>query len=219
VIHRSDILVRVIDLALLGLLKERPLHGYELKKCLGELLGPRASVSFGSLYPALAKLERAGDVRAVEVDDEDDLVAAPMTGSISGELAAFRARRRPRRDRRRKKVYGITERGEHRFAELLSGEVADDRAFALAVAFCRFLPPDRRVGLFQRRRATVSGRLAATEAALTMAGEDGQRPDRYRLALLQHQVDSLASDLAWLDDLIEAERERDLPTPTGGNQR
>ncbi|HEX9992149.1 MAG TPA: PadR family transcriptional regulator [Acidimicrobiales bacterium] len=208
----------MIDLALLGLLKERPLHGYELKKRLGELLGPRASVSFGSLYPALAKLERAGEVEAVEVDDEA-VATTPMTGSIAGELAAFRARRRPRRDRRGRKVYGITERGERRFLELLSGEVADDRAFALAVAFCRFLPSDRRVALFQHRRAAVAGRMAATEAALTMAGEDGQRPDRYRLSLLQHQVESLASDLAWLDGLIEAERDRGVPTPTGGNHR
>jgi DNA-binding PadR family transcriptional regulator len=48
--------VGVIDLAILGLLKEQPLHGYELKKRLTGVLGPLSSVSFGSLYPALARL-------------------------------------------------------------------------------------------------------------------------------------------------------------------
>ena len=50
----------MIDLAILGLLTEQELHGYELKKRLGELLSSRASISFGSLYPALARLEAQG---------------------------------------------------------------------------------------------------------------------------------------------------------------
>lgn len=204
----------MIDVALLGLLKERPLHGYELKKRLGEVLGPRATVSFGTLYPALAKLERAGAVRAVDLDD-GPANPAPMTGSIAGELAAFRTRHLPRRDRRGRKVYGITERGERRFAELLAGEMADDRSFALALAFCRFLPPERRADLLQRRRATLAGRLTATEDAVATVG-DG---DRYRLAMLQHQADTLTADIAWLDGLIRAERDGDVTTPLGGIQR
>ena len=56
----------MIDLAILGLLTEQELHGYELKKRLGELLTSRASVSFGSLYPALNRLDKQGCVKAVE---------------------------------------------------------------------------------------------------------------------------------------------------------
>ena len=52
----------MLELAILGLLKEQPLHGYELKKRLTDRLGPLSSVSFGSLYPALARLETAGAV-------------------------------------------------------------------------------------------------------------------------------------------------------------
>lgn len=209
--HRFDILPRVIDLALLGVLKEHPLHGYELKKRLGELVGPHVSVSFGTLYPALAKLERAGEVRAVDADEPAGVT--PMTGSIAGELAAFRARRRPRMDRRGRKVYAITDRGERRFRELLDGDL-DDRTFPLAVAFCRFLPPERRAALFSRRRAAVSARLADTEAATGAAGGGGD--DRYRRALLQHRIDTLRADIAWLDGLLEAERRGD-PTLIGGN--
>src|SRR4029079_10801183 len=56
----------VLELAILGLLKENELHGYELKKRLTEALGPLSSVSFGSLYPCLTRLERVGAVKAVE---------------------------------------------------------------------------------------------------------------------------------------------------------
>ncbi|OWY59486.1 PadR family transcriptional regulator, partial [cyanobacterium TDX16] len=45
----------MIELAILGLLTDQDLHGYELKKRLSELLGVRSGVSFGSLYPALAR--------------------------------------------------------------------------------------------------------------------------------------------------------------------
>src|SRR4051794_24405033 len=46
----------LLELAILGLLKEQELHGYELKKQLAEALG-QSGVSYGSLYPALARLE------------------------------------------------------------------------------------------------------------------------------------------------------------------
>src|SRR5881628_1558201 len=60
----------VLELAILGVLKELDLHGYELKKRLAETLGPLSSVSFGSLYPALARLEAAGAVKAVEAGED-----------------------------------------------------------------------------------------------------------------------------------------------------
>ena len=145
----------MLELAILGLLKESDLHGYELKKRLVEALGPFSSVSFGSLYPALARLERAGAVEASEAGPGTVTSAAPappipMTGSIAGETAAFRARhnaatRRPdARSSRARKVYRITEQGQALFAELLTADssaVDDARAFSLKLAFCRYLPP------------------------------------------------------------------------------
>src|SRR5436305_10948479 len=98
----------LLELAILGLLKEQELHGYELKKRLGEALGQLSGVSFGSLYPALARLEAAGAVKAVEASTQPT-ASIPTTGSLSGELAAFRARRAATRGGRGRKVYGITE--------------------------------------------------------------------------------------------------------------
>ena len=48
----------MLDLAILGLLSDVPRHGYELKQQLAEL--GFWKVSFGSLYPALRRLEKRG---------------------------------------------------------------------------------------------------------------------------------------------------------------
>ena len=197
---------------MLGLLKEQELHGYELKKRLGGVLGPLSSVSFGSLYPTLAKLEAAGAVKAVEANPVAP-APIPMTGSLGGELLAFRARRaavRGARGSRGKKVYGITERGERLFAELLTAESSsadDDRAFNLRLAFARYLPPDARLGMFERRRAQLVERLARARDSIRASRE---RLDNYTRSLLEHGTEATERDISWLDQLIAAERQEDL---------
>jgi DNA-binding PadR family transcriptional regulator len=211
----------VIELAIVGLLKDQDLHGYELKKQLTELLGPWSSVSFGSLYPALSRLERDGRVAAVSVDPQaTDRVAVPPTGALSGEVAAFRARRAAARgDRktsrggRNKKVYTLTDEGAAYLVELLteapSGakKVGDDRHFALQIAFCRHLSPTQRLELFQRRRDELAARLAD--------GHDtGERKiDTYLRSLRDPDTRTLTSDLEWLDQLI-ADEQADRTDPS-----
>ena len=83
----------MLELAILGLLKEQPMHGYQLSRELGESLGGFWRVSYGSLYPSLRRLEKEGAVESVPSDEE--------------------------RGGRRKNVYRITEKGEKLFFELL----------------------------------------------------------------------------------------------------
>ena len=52
-------------MAVLGLLHESPLHGYELRKRLNLLLGWSRLLSYGSLYPALKRMLRAGWITEV----------------------------------------------------------------------------------------------------------------------------------------------------------
>lgn len=190
----------MIDLAILGLLDEQDLHGYELKKQLAELVGARSGVSFGSLYPALARLEKAGAVKAVEAHTVTDAVI-PMTGALSGEIAAFRARLgRPAKGRRTKKVYGITELGRERLHALLLDDHTDDRTFAVQVAFCRNLLPEQRLALFERRKGELNRRLV--DRSRVGAG----RTDTYRSSLREHDTQTITHDLAWIDDLIGAAR-------------
>lgn len=200
----------MIDLAILGLLTEQELHGYELKKRLGELLSSRASISFGSLYPALARLEAQAAVKAVE--QRTAVPGPPMTGSLVGELAAFKARVREsglvKRTGRAKKVYGITNAGRARLVELLADpDVSDDRAFTLRVAFARHLDPSARLEVFERRRTEMLTR----RDDLRRRGA-GHRVDHYLGALQERDTDRLAHDLAWLDRLIEAERNQAKPS-------
>lgn len=187
----------MIELAILGVLKESELHGYELKKRLRDVLGPLSSVSFGSLYPALAKLEGMGAVKAVEAGTAP-ATTMPMTGSFTGEAAAFRsARRKATRGPRGKKVYGITEVGEARLRELIADPSDDERAFNVKLAFCRFCEPDIRLALLQRRRDALAKRLAD--------GRPGTIADRYLRALAEHDTESVERDIAWLDRLITEE--------------
>jgi DNA-binding PadR family transcriptional regulator len=201
----------VFDLAILGLLTEQDLHGYELKKRLAELLGGRSSISFGSLYPALARLEKQGAVRAV--DDVPEAPMAPMSGSLAGELAAFRSRIRASsrsRDGRGKKVYGITDAGRQRLADLLADpDVADDRSFALRVALCGHLDPAARIELFERRRIELLRRQDEVRGRQRPARTTpGASPlDRYRRALLDRDLTTIDHDLAWIDRLLESERQ------------
>jgi len=195
----------MLELAILGLLKEQELHGYELKKRLSDRLGFASGVSFGSLYPALARLERAGAVKAVEASGSVG-AAIPLTGSLGGELAAFRARKGAARGSRGKKVYGITDRGEVLFEELLAAEhnsSEDDRVFNLRLAFARYLPPDARLGMLERRRAHLLERLIHLRARVKAGRE---RSDGYTHSLLEHDREAAEHDLSWIERLIATER-------------
>src|ERR1700733_13034861 len=46
----------VLELAVLGLLHESPMHGYELSKRLNTMLGAFRAFSYGSLYPCLKQM-------------------------------------------------------------------------------------------------------------------------------------------------------------------
>jgi DNA-binding PadR family transcriptional regulator len=198
----------VIDLAILGLLSEQELHGYELRKRLATVLGPgRSGLSFGSLYPALNRMERAGLVKTVDPATPASRLSGWSSGSLSGELAAFRTRR-ARAGRqpggRSRKVYGLTDAGRAQLEALLTqpGPV-DERTFALQVAFCRMLAPAARLDLFHRRRAELRGRLRELEQ-----GDDDSLPfaHRYLRVLREHDIETIHCDLAWLDRLIAGEQ-------------
>ncbi len=178
-------------MAVLGLLKEQDMHGYELKKRLSDVFGLSSAVSFGSLYPALARLEAAGAVRVLTTPDGQ---AAASAGPAGLE----------RRESRRRKVYVITPLGATAFEELLTdsqGGGEDERSFNLRLAFARYLPPEGRLGMLEQRRAVLGERLAQVAARAR-----ARRDDRYMRILCERQQDSLSRDVSWLDHLIQEER-------------
>ncbi len=168
----------MLELAVLGLLKERSMHGYQLKKSLSETLGPFWQVSYGALYPALKRLRTQG---AVEQEFPKTQVG------------------------RRRNVYRITDHGEAVFADLLqsSGD-QDDNGFRVRLAFFRYLKPETRIGVLERRRATLLARLADLRGRI--AAYRAERADAYTMSLMRHGMDSTERDITWLDELIERER-------------
>ena len=46
----------ILEFAVLGILSDGPVHGYELRKRLTDMLGPFRSLSYGTLYPTLRRL-------------------------------------------------------------------------------------------------------------------------------------------------------------------
>jgi DNA-binding PadR family transcriptional regulator len=213
----------VLDLAILGLLFEQEMHGYEIRRRLRDELGLFANISFGSLYPALSRLERSG---AVTVTESSGAAATiPATGSLGGERAGLRVRRSGATlgTKRSRKVYRITDAGRVLFEQLLEGEEpagADDaRSFGLRLAFARHLAPSARLALLERRRSQLTRRLATD-----LARASGERLDVYARSLVEHSTEATEHDIAWLDRLIEAERQRQSSTrpelnstPPGGN--
>jgi DNA-binding PadR family transcriptional regulator len=171
----------MLELAVLGLLKERSMHGYQLKKRLSETLGPLFPVSYGALYPALKRLRTEGAVEEVFPKAEV---------------------------RRRKNVYRITPQGERLFDQLVEsfGEregVGDDNGFRVRLAFFRYLEPETRIGVLERRRAALTDRLAELKKRFSSYRE---RVDAYTLSLMRHGMDATERDILWVDDLIKAER-------------
>ena len=180
----------VLELPVLGLLKEREMHGYELRKQLGAMLGPLWQVSWGSLYPTLRRLAKAGAVEKVDPE--------PVRRRTSKSAAT-------RTSGRRKTVYRVTPAGEQMFASMLeeTGAAVDAEHFTLKLAFFRYLGPEARLVLLERRRAYLLDRLAQLKANLR---EYRERMDAYALSLQNHDLLSTESDIAWIDELITKER-------------
>lgn len=169
----------MLELAVLGLLKERAMHGYELKRQLGQRLGFFWTVSFGSLYPTLKKLEARGVVERVADGDGRS---------------------------KRRQVYRITDAGEEAFLELIgqgSTSAWEEEKFPLRFAFFRYLNTDTRIWLLQRRRDYLEDRLLQGRTALARARRG--RADPYTLSLMRHGVETTEHDLRWIDELLTAE--------------
>jgi DNA-binding PadR family transcriptional regulator len=178
------------------------MHGYELRKQLGGMLGPFWQVSWGSLYPTLRRLAKAGAVEKVETEQP-----ARRTRMSTGKTRTrSRSTTTPAMSSGRKKnVYRITAKGEGLFAAMLEETAAavDAEHFTLKLAFFRYLQPETRLALLERRRAYLIDKLAEFKNNLR---DYRERIDSYTLSMHNHGMASTESDIAWIDELITQER-------------
>lgn len=187
----------VLELAVLGLLRESPLHGYELRKRLNTVLGSLRALSYGSLYPALRDLQAAG---------------------LIAEDAPAETDPRPRTGRRAKVIYKLTADGKERLQELLSEagpESWEDETFGVHFAFFSQTDAQTRLAILEGRRSRLEERRHTFRTALSRTRE---RLDTYTTELQRHGLESVEREVRWLNELIATERSKeerpaDAPRP------
>lgn len=179
----------VLEFAILGLLHEAPMHGYELRKRLHDLLGTLRTFSYGSLYPTLRRLLRSGWIAE----------EAPEGDRSWG--------------RRGKRVYKLTAEGKEHFAELLADagpQTWDDEGFGVHMAFFSRTPAEVRMRILEGRRRRVEERREGLRSSMARAGE---QIDRYTRELHRLGLETSEREVRWLNELIASEQseQRDPP--------
>ena len=170
-----------LEFALLGLLSQNELHGYELRKCLTTIYGPFRALSFSVLYPQLRRMLDAG---LIEESFSED-------GGIS---------------RRSRIVYRLSEKGKARFARLtetVSPDTWEDEGFEIRFAFFSPTSSKNRVRILEGRHRRLK------EKAEILRGELEKSPigiDKYLEEWRRHSLESADREIVWLEDMIKTER-------------
>lgn len=194
----------MLELAILGILHESPMHGYELRKQLATKLGAiRAAISYGSLYPTLRRLQAANLITEGEPEATEAAAEVPPMTSRRGRI-----------------VYKITAEGKERFQELLAQvgpEAYDDPAFGVHFAFFSRTDRQTRLRILEGRRRRVEERREGLRDVLARAAE---RLDAYTLELQRHGLEAADREVRWLEELIATERSGETPgARTGGGEQ
>jgi DNA-binding PadR family transcriptional regulator len=182
----------VLELAVLGLLHETPMHGYELSKRLNSVLGAFRAFGYGSLYPCLKDFTSRGLITE-EATMPDP--AKPLAG------------------RRSKIVYRLTADGKEYLNDLLnqSGPASwEDDGFGVRFAFFGLTRADVRMRILEGRRSRLEERVESFRAGVARTRE---RVDSYTLELQRHGLESVEREVRWLNELIASERRADAADP------
>ena len=169
------------EIVILAMLRQRPQHGYELKKCIEQALGGTVSLNNNVLYPALKHFEALGAVVREVVPQEG----------------------RPNRH-----IYQLTERGSELLHTYLCDfppeNAASDAEFFTRVAFFDYLELEERQAILQKRLAHLEGQLAYLHNLQQLADQAGtavhpqQRVLAFQLRRLRDEYQWIG---AWLEEM------------------
>jgi hypothetical protein len=162
-----------LEVVVLGLLSQGPMHGYELRKRVSLTLGPLSAISYGSLYPELRRLQSLGFI-----DEEAQESEIGLT-------------------RRARIAYKITKEA--------GPESWDDENFLTYFAFFAKTASAVRLQILQGRRTRLQERVALLESQIE---KTEKQMDQYTIKLQNHNLDSVESELKWIDELISSERKQ-----------
>ncbi|MEV7098822.1 PadR family transcriptional regulator [Amycolatopsis sp. NPDC051045] len=164
------------ELTVLGLLVERPRHGYELDEVVSER-GMRGwtALGFSSIYYVLGKLRDRG-----------------LVAEVSGERAHPKA----------KKTFTATEAGRKACAAAAEAAIAELRPVhqpvLVGLANSPVVPPERLAAALARRAEAVGQRLAEVRRAAAV--QSGAPP--FVRAIFDYSIAQLEAEAEWLKGML-----------------
>ncbi len=170
-----------LEFALLGVLSQGPLHGYELRKRMTAIYGPFRALSFSVLYPQLHRMLEAGVIRE----------------SVSTDAGM---------SRRSRIVYAITDSGSQRFEAISASSGPDsweDESFEVRFAFFGPTPQRNRLQILEGRHRKLAEKATILRSELEKSPEG---IDRYLVEWRRHSLESAEREIAWLQEMINTER-------------
>lgn len=156
---------------ILGLLAERPMTGYDIKKQVKNALSAATNASYGTLYPTLHKLLMEGAIEVQEV---------------------------PQISRPSKKVYHLAAKGRKELEDWLRQPPAADqvrREFLLKLYLARDLSVEDLRSLLAARRGETEAMLKSLRMEMKLAKDPRQT------WVLDYALSLCQAEISWLTQL------------------
>lgn len=168
------------ELFLLGKLMEKPWHGYEFHQVLNSVVGPSRRVSWGTIYPLLKRLEKAGLIQRLSEPSEKD-------------------------DGRGRQRYTITPEGKEKFLQLMKSESKNDPNYreTFRIKLGNFSRVDAAIqrGIVKRyldRLTSISAHTNAMSGLVSKVPEMPEPERRNILLALAHDRFLAESEVEWI---------------------
>lgn len=166
------------EILILALLKQRPRHGYEIKKDVEFVLGGTVSLNNKTLYPTLKHFEEMGAVVRQVI---------PQEGKPDRHL------------------YQLTRRGidllQTYLRDFSPEQSASEAEFFTRVAFFDLLEPEERQGILKQRLLYVQGRLEYLQKLQQMANEARATGNPQRV--LTFHLQQIRNEYQWITTWLE----------------
>jgi len=174
-------LISKIDLMILGLVLEKPMHGYEINQIIGsEEMQSWLDISRTSVYYALSRLKKQGFITEV-VEKQHN---------------------KPDRS-----IFRITEAGRELFFNSLSQSLAEqERVFLeynIGLFFINKLTKERAVEVLEKRKRFLKKWRSTLNEHLKVTRNGQEHPSTLR-AVIDHTLSFTESEVSWLDSFIES---------------
>lgn len=185
-----------IDLLLLGLLLDRPMHGYELyQQIQAEGIDSWFNVSMAGVYYSLGKLR-----------DQGLVAESRQQGGRSA----------------RKSIYRLTEDGRAAFFAAMEEQATSREQvyldYDLVIYLLNKLPLQRAIALLDQHRTFLANQADELQATLAAERDDGRFP--LKLAILDHKCRYLEMEQGWLADVIrDVQEEGEIEHARSGERR